>query len=90
MKTVSDLKFGPCPEGSICRYATMDFPNGYGASVLTGSMLYTSEGHPYEIAVTHEGSITYATSITDNACEHLSEEEANDVLRQIQELPKLK
>lgn len=66
--------------------ATLDFPNGYTASVLRGGPFYTTDG-TYEIAVMHSGDLVYDTPVTDDVCGYLSEQDAELVLRQIKELP---
>ena len=82
---IKDLDFKPHhSNGTI---AKAKFPNGYGASVITGEMFYTSETQPYEIAVLDDGSITYNTPVTDDVCGYLTESEANGILKQISELP---
>lgn len=88
MITLEDLEFKLHPAGLGGTQATVNFPNGYGASVVTGRYCYSRPGYPYEIAVIKTGiGIDYTTPITDDVCGYLSEEEANDILRQIQELP---
>ncbi len=69
--------------------AIVSFPNGYAASILTGGWFYTDDEHPYEIAVmTSEGAICYGTPITDDVVGYLTEDEANEILKKISELPK--
>lgn len=68
------------------------FPNGYGASVISGEYFYTDIEHPYEMAVLKfdqygNGQITYATPITDDVLGHLTEEDVQDTLKQIMALP---
>lgn len=90
MITMADLKFGVHPAGLGGAHAVVQFDNGYGASVVTGAMFYTGPGTPYELAVLDmDGSICYDSPITDDVCGYLSLQEANDILRQIQELPKV-
>ena len=87
MITLDDLKFAP-HESLPGTRATIEFDNGYGASVVTGPMFYTRPGAPYEIAVIRtDWGIDYSTPITDDVCGYLTREEANHILRQIQELP---
>jgi hypothetical protein len=91
MKTIQikDLKFEPHSIGMGATHATVQFKNGYGASVITGSMFYTSLDHPYEVAVLDSrGKLTYKTPITNDVIGHLNESKANEILKQIQELPK--
>lgn len=67
--------------------ATIDFPNGYGASVITGSMFYTDDEHPYEVAVTDKDGLCYSTPITDDILGYLTQEDVEALLVQISELP---
>lgn len=52
---VSELEFNPHSAGLGGTAAQVTFDNGYGASVITGSMFYTSTVSPYELAVLHDG-----------------------------------
>lgn len=68
------------------------FPNGYGASVISGEYFYTDIEHPYELGVLKfddegNGHITYETPITDDVIGHLTEEDVQDTLLQIKALP---
>jgi len=88
MITIKDLEFKPHPAGIGGTQATIDFDNGYGASIVNTPYSYSSPGHPYELAVIKTGvGIDYTTPITDDVCGHLDEDAVNDLLRQIQELP---
>jgi hypothetical protein len=86
---VSDLDFGPHLAGLGGTQAKVEFPNGYGASIVVGERFYSRPGHPYEIAVLDKDGITYETHITDDVCGYLTEDEANDILAQIEALPKV-
>jgi hypothetical protein len=68
--------------------ARIDFPNGYGASVVTGSMFYTDTDHPYELAVMLNGHLCYDTPITSDVCGHLTESDVDSLLEQIEALPR--
>jgi hypothetical protein len=72
------------------------FANGYGASVVQGPYTYGGPEGLWELAVLDwpeptEGDagwhITYKTPITDDVLGWLSEEEVDDVLTNISELP---
>jgi hypothetical protein len=93
----SDLNFHPhtnYPDTGI--HAKHFFPNGYGVSVVRfttprgfgGS--YGSEEGLYEAAVLKgvedNWEICYDTPITDDVLGHLTEEEVEDVLQQIENL----
>ena len=81
------LKFGTHPSGIGGSRAVIDFPNGYGASVISGPQWYTDESHPYELAVLQNGSLTYETPITDDVIGHLTEGDVELLLARIKELP---
>lgn len=76
----------PRLEGSQTVYK---FPNGYGASVITGELFYTDADHPYEVAVlkfrdgTDAFDLCYTTPITDDVIGRLNAQELYDVLEQI-------
>jgi hypothetical protein len=82
-----DLKFEPHPAGMGGTRATVHFPNGYGASVVTGSVFYTSSGSPYEMAVLDGDGITYDTPITDDVLGYLTKTDVESYLGRIAELP---
>ena len=67
--------------------AKVSFDNGYGASVITGGMFYTSDSHPFELAVLKGGKLCYDTPITTDVLGHLTEDAVQDLLLQIKELP---
>jgi hypothetical protein len=83
---VKDLDFKEHGAGSGGKAASVYFSNGYGASVITGAMFYTSAEKPYELAVLYEGGLTYNTDLTDDVLGHLNEEEVNEYLKKIEEL----
>ena len=82
---IKDLDFAAHWMGSG-QQAIVWFENGYGASIVTGPLFYSSPSSPYEIAVLNENGITYNTPITGDVCGYLTEDEANDVLAQIEAL----
>ena len=84
-----DLEFKPHGNGRGI-HARMEFGNNYGVSVVQGSTFYTNGDDEYQLAVMHEGNLTYSTHITDDVLGHLSEEEVTDTMRQVQELVKEK
>ncbi len=86
---INELNFEPHPAGLGGTRATHMFPNGFGVSVITGKMFYTSESHPYEIAVTDKDGITYDTPITSDVLGHLTEEDANKILAGVEALEPL-
>jgi hypothetical protein len=71
------------------------FDNGYGASVLKNEFSYGGNKGLWELAVlkyTKNGKskITYDTPITSDVIGHLTDEEVERILDQINQLPKHK
>lgn len=83
---IDDLKWNDHPAGMGGMRAKAEFANGYTASVLKGGPFYT-DGGTFEIAVMRDGHLDYTTPVTDDVLGHLSEEEANRVLGDIERLP---
>lgn len=72
---------------STSQQAHIAFSNGYGASILLGSMFYSNGIDTYELAVVHDGGITYDTPITSDVLGYLTQSELMDYLQQIENLP---
>ena len=88
MSLFNKLTFEPhriCDDGSI---ASVMFDNGYGASVITGSMFYTDETRPYELAVIDKHGLCYETPITDDVIGYQTESDIEELLVKIAALPK--
>jgi hypothetical protein len=81
------LVFKPHPIDSG-QQARIDFPNGYGASVVTGAIFYTSPDCPYELAVFKGGDLCYTTPITNDVIGYLTREGVESTLKAIAALPK--
>ena len=65
----------------------VQFPNGYGASIVQGEYTYGGKDGLYEIAVFgKDGHISYSTPITDDVLGYLSEEEVEKTLIDIKNL----
>ena len=91
MKTFKDLEFKQHSVDPTGKHAVIeDFGNGYGISVVSGGMFYTSENKPYEIAVLHKDSICYTTPITDDVIGYQTAEQVTEIMKQIQELKEVK
>lgn len=67
--------------------AVATFPNGYGASVITGPTSYGGPDGLYELAVMHNGRLCYDTPITDDVLGYLKPEEVTEALSAIAALP---
>ena len=83
---LDDLNFEAHPLCSGGTQAKHTFPNGYGVSILTGSMFYTSLSKPYEVAVTKNGDICYDTPITDRVLGRQTATDVEDVMRRVEGL----
>ena len=95
MKKFNDLVFKEHPNGMGGFQSRMDFPNGFGVSVVCGQFFYCSPKknltdasmyRTYEVAVLKDGSLCYDTPITDNVLGYLTPEEVSDVMKQVQSL----
>ena len=61
-------------------YATMEFDNGFTASVIRNEMSYGNAAGLYELAVMKDGSITDETDITDDVEGWLDEKDVERIL----------
>jgi hypothetical protein len=87
MKTFNDLEFVPHAAGMGGVMSRIQFDNGYGASVVCTPYTYGGDKGLYELAVLDsEGSLTYATSVTDDVIGYLRPEDVTDVMAKIQQL----
>ena len=67
--------------------AKAQFPNGYGASVISGTCAHSDSDHPYELAVMKDGQICYDTHITDDVIGYQTSEQITALLAVIESLP---
>lgn len=67
--------------------ASIYFSNGYGASILFGSMFYSDGIDTYELAVLDPNGLTYSTPITDDVLGYITKDEVTSALQQIEALP---
>ena len=63
-----------------------EFDNGYGASVIRHKGSYGYAQGKWELAVLEGGELCYTSPITDDVIGHLSEDEVELILKQIEEL----
>jgi hypothetical protein len=93
MAQFKDLVFRPhsvYPGGVI---ATLDFPNGYGVSVVAGPDggayhgLYGTYPHTFELAVVHNNRLCYATAVTGDVLGYCTPEEVSAAMEQVAALP---
>lgn len=101
IKNFKDLVFIPHPiageaqklplylakEYAEAKQAKMNFENGYGISVIFGSMFYSNGIDTYEVGILKDGILCYATPITDDVIGYITADEVTDIMRKIQELP---
>tara|TARA_R110000851_G_scaffold221122_2_gene373907 strand:+ start:429 stop:830 length:402 start_codon:yes stop_codon:yes gene_type:complete len=67
--------------------AIMEFPNGYGISVIQSSFSYGGDEGLFEIGVLdHKRELTYETPITSDVIGYLTDEEVSEIMIQIQKL----
>ena len=86
--TFQELEFQLHPMG-MGKQCIVQFPNGYGASIVQGEHTYGGKDGLYEIAVFgKDGHISYSTPITDDVLGYLSEEEVEKTLTDIKNLDK--
>lgn len=84
--TFEALNFHPHPNG-YGKQCVVQFPNGYGASIVQGPYTYGGDKGLYELAVfDKDGNITYDTPITGDVEGHLSESDVESLLTRIKEL----
>ena len=81
-----DLRFVDRP-ARLTTGASMDFPNGYGVSVIIGPYTYGGDEGLYELAVIHEGSLCYTTPVTDYVEGHLTPDDVTRLMREVAALP---
>jgi hypothetical protein len=84
--TFQELSFQDHPMG-MGKQCIVQFPNGYGASVVQGPHTYGGKDGLYELAVFgKDGEITYDTTITNDVLGYLSEAEVEKTLLDIKNL----
>jgi hypothetical protein len=85
MKTLNDMVFNLTnPYGN--ERAELNFPNGYGASILRGDYLDKVKGENYEVAVLKGEDLCFETYLTDTVLCYQTEQQVNDCLKAIQQL----
>ena len=71
------------------KQAIMEFPNGYGVSVLLGSTFYSDEISTYEVAVTKAGGgLAYPPEICpdDDVLGYRTKEQVTEIMKLVQDL----
>lgn len=77
----------PRLDGTRTRY---EFPNGYGASVISGNLFHTDDEHPYEIGLLNKGKLDYNALGGDmeDVLNYQTEADLMIVLAKLMALPK--
>lgn len=83
MKTFKDLEFKPHNNCKGGIQAIMEFPNGYGISVIQGKYFYCND-NTYEVAVLKNGNLCYDTDITDDVLGYQTEEDITRIMKKLQ------
>ena len=73
---------------ALATQAQYNFKNGFGVSVLCGSLFYSNGIDTYELAVTRDGTITYNTQVTNDVMGYLTRAEVSMIMVEVQKLPK--
>lgn len=74
-----DLKFDKHPSFMLQDIARCCFPNGYGLSVVNGDGAYCTKD-TYEVAVLHDGELTYDTPLTDDVMSCVTPERITELI----------
>lgn len=83
MKTFKDLEF----KGDITKRARLNFPNGYGISVVYGSYTYSDNG-TYEVGILKDDCLYYETPLTNNVLGYQTPEQINKIIEELLEYKK--
>lgn len=87
LKDFSDLVFEPHPLGIEGHtQAKMTFDNGYGVSVICGTMFYSNGVDTYEVAVLKDEHVCSTTRITNDVLPRLSKEEVSEIMARVQRM----
>ena len=83
----TEVPIHPTDKGA--RWRLYGFPNGWGASVVSGYFSYGGPSGLWELAVTEglRGDLSYDTPITDDVIGWLDEDAVEEILIRISELP---
>lgn len=67
--------------------ATIDFENGYGASIINWTDCSINPAAPYELCVMKGGKVCFDTHVADDLCCELTEGAVSELLNKIEALP---
>jgi hypothetical protein len=82
MLTFKDLKFDP-PDSLGYSRAFLDFPNGYGLSVVTGPYVYCGPG-TFEVAIFYNDKICYDTPLTSDVLGYQTPEDIDEIIQKVE------
>jgi hypothetical protein len=77
-----DLKFTTPDFMGISR-AELNFPNGYGISVVTGTNTYSDAG-TYEVGILLNGGLCYDTPLTDDVLGYQSPSDIDTIIAELE------
>lgn len=81
-----DLEFKPMLNHDNGIFVRVEFPNGYGASIIKSPYSYGGAQDLYELAVLYDNMITYDTEITNDVLGYLTSEDVTKLLERIEKL----
>jgi hypothetical protein len=81
-----DLEFKPMTNHDNGIHVRVEFPNGYGASVIQSPYSYGGSNGLYELAVLYGGHICYDTEITNDVLGYLNQADVTELLQRIEAL----
>lgn len=105
LKDFNDLVFQPHPvaieakrlpetawqrdEYLACKHAVLNFENGYGISVVLGSIFYSNGIDTYEVAMLFHGEYYGHSRIIPDVKGYVNAEKVSAIMKEIQQLPKV-
>ena len=81
-----DLEFKPMLNHDNGIFVRVEFPNGYGASIVKSPRSYGGAQDLYELAVLYDNMINYDTEITNDVLGYLTPEDVTKLLERIEAL----
>ena len=88
-KTFHDLEFKPHPISEVEEkpthfQAVMHFPNGYGVSVVLGTMFYSNGVDTYEVAILKKGRIDFEYNVIGDVYPRRTADEVTEIMSKVQ------
>lgn len=71
---------------SRARWAAIEYPNGYGNSVLFGGLFYSDGVNTYEIGVKHGGNLIFSSPLTNDVIGYAPRDEVDLIMIATQRL----